>query len=98
MIIGTKTTGFPVPGMNFGGRQVFIEVKPGDTEDALAQYAAYMCTANKMMADLLAAPATNLHRLEAVDKWMAIWESTGIKMDHTVERNFDPLTTKEILT
>ncbi len=91
MILGDKTTGWPVPGVNFGGRQVFIQIKPGDKEEDLAKYSAIMCCALKTFAELLAAPATNHHRMEVINRWLKIWESTGIDATHVVERNYDPM-------
>ena len=96
MIIGKKTIGWPVPGMNFGGREVFIQANPGDDTCLLEKYAAYMCCANKMLADLLEAPATNHHRLEVLKDWLKRWESTGINMGHTVQTNINPRMIKEI--
>ena len=96
MIIGTKTMGWPVPGMNFGGRQVFIQANPGDDDALLEKYAAFMCCANKMLADLLEAPATNHHRLEVLKAWLKRWESTSINMGHTVHLNRTQRAIKEI--
>jgi len=96
MIIGKKTMGWPVPGINFGGREVFIQANPGDDPALLKKYAAFMCCANKMLADLSKAPATNHHWIQVVKNWLKRWESTGINMGHTVHINRNPLDMKEI--
>jgi hypothetical protein len=91
MLIGGNTTGWPVPGIQFDGRQLFIQVKDGDKEDTLAKFSALTCVALKLFADLRKAPPTNHHRLEVVEHWMKIWDSTGIKATHEVEPNYDQL-------
>jgi hypothetical protein len=96
MIIGRKTTGWPVAGVNFGGRQVYLQVNPGDKEEQLNKFGAIICVALKMFADVSAAPETNHHRIEVVKRWLKIWESTGIDMSHTVETNIKPLRNTEI--
>lgn len=96
MIIGNKTTGWPVPGVQFDGRQVFIEAKPGDQAEMLGKLAAMVCLSLKLFADLRAAPGTNHHQLEVVRRWMKIWDETGIRISHNVEPNYNQLLRKNL--
>lgn len=96
MIIGNKTTGWPVPGVQFDGRQVFLEVKPGDQGEMLGQLSALVCVALKLFADLRDAPETNHHQLAVVRRWLKIWDQTGIRISHHVEPNYHQLLRKNL--
>jgi len=52
MIIGTKTTGYPVPGIKIGNRRLFLEVLEIDNEAEVHRAAAYVERALKEWADM----------------------------------------------
>lgn len=88
MIIGSKTTGMPVPGISLAGRKLFVEVLPVDSEQQHEQIGAFLCCATKCFAEILADPAK---RDEIISTWLARWLRTGFSVTFTRQVNHDQL-------
>ena len=89
MIIGNKTTGLPVPGIEFAGRKVFVEVFPMDNEVIHARIGMLLCCANKLFAELLASDPANYDVI--VTEWLNRWNQTGCNVTFTKQVNHDEL-------
>ena len=50
MIIGSKTTGYPVPGIEFEGRKLYVEILPMDNENVVHEIAGWVERALKTYA------------------------------------------------
>ena len=60
MIIGSKTTGYPVPGIEIEGRKLFLEVLPVDNESKVQEACMFVERALKEWANMK--PGVNFTR------------------------------------
>lgn len=88
MIIGSKTTGMPVPGVSLAGRKLFVEVLDLDSEQQHEKIGAFLCCATKCFAELLADPS---RRDEIMNAWLNRWKQTGFSVTFTRQVNHDQL-------
>lgn len=48
MIIGSKTMGYPVPGLQFDNHKLFMEILPSDTEETMIELVKFVEEKMKM--------------------------------------------------
>ena len=68
MIIRSGTYGFPVPGVQFNGRKLFLEARSEDSESDTQQIADYIGNALRQWADLTNANYTTKLNIDELAK------------------------------